>query len=253
MTREIETLLAAIGFVAIFLLGAKLRVTRKGWRRASVSASAGATVAYVFIHLLPEVGEASSKFVEATQDRSFSLGDAHVYLAALASFVIFYGLEHLVNWSHESPQVPESEETSKTPVYLIHIGGFALYATMVCYMMARGEEMTAVAIALYAVAMGLHFLSIDHALVEEHGPRYLKSGRYILALAVMAGWGCGLLFEIPKPVGATVMGLVAGGVIMNSMIMELPQEKKGKFWPFVLGAAFYAAIMLLATGIQTGV
>jgi len=36
------------------------------------------------------------------------------------------------------------------------------------------------------------------------------------------------------------------------MIMELPREKEGKFWPFVLGAALYAAIVLLATKVGAG-
>ena len=40
--------------------------------------------------------------------------------------------------------------------------------------------------------------------------------------------------------------LVSGAVIMNSMIMELPQEKDGRFLPFLLGGVFYAAVSLLA-------
>jgi hypothetical protein len=252
MSKELETFLAAIGFVAIFLFGGNFRVTRKGWRRSAVSASAGAAVAYVFIHLLPDLGEASKNFVAATIQRTVSLGEAHVHTAALFSFVIFYGLEHLVKWSHQPEQKEATERSGNVPVFLIHIIGFGLYAALVCYMMVRGREMTTVAITLYAVAMGLHFLSIDHSLLEEHGSRHLKSGRYILAGAVLVGWGCGLLFEIPKAPVATLTGLVAGGVIMNSMIMELPREKDGKFWPFVAGAAGYAAIMLLATGIRVG-
>jgi hypothetical protein len=252
MSREIETLIASAAFAAIFLLGGKLRVTRKGWRRASVSAAAGASVAYVFIHLLPDLGEASGKFVEATTSRAFSLAESHVYLAALFSFVVFYGLEHLVSWSRKGQPVEASERAAEKPVFTIHVCGFGLYAMMVSYMMIRSSGMGAMAVALYAVAMGLHFLSVSHALLEEHGLRYLKPGRYILAFCALAGWGCGLLFEIPQAQGATIMGLVAGGVIMNSVIMELPKEKEGKFWPFVAGAAAYAAIMLMATGVRTG-
>jgi hypothetical protein len=31
---------------------------------------------------------------------------------------------------------------------------------------------------------------------------------------------------------------------MNSLIMELPSEKDGRFRPFVLGGALYAALLL---------
>jgi len=66
------------------------------------------------------------------------------------------------------------------------------------------------------------------------------------------GWACGVLVEVPAAIVCILMGLVSGGVIMNSTIMELPREKEGKFWPFVLGAVLYAAIVLLATNVGVG-
>jgi hypothetical protein len=33
---------------------------------------------------------------------------------------------------------------------------------------------------------------------------------------------------------------------MNSMIMELPRDKDGRFWPFLIGAFSYTAVLLLA-------
>lgn len=252
MTQEIETLLAAIAFAALFLFGHRLEVRRKGWRRAGVSAGAGAAVAYVFVHLLPDLEEAGRAFVQATVSRTVWFAESHVYLAALAGFVVFYGLEHLARWSRGTAQAEESGDTEGSPMFLIHIGGFAIYAAMVSYMMVRGAGLAEASIALYAVAMGLHFLSVDHSLLREHAARYLRPGRYILAAAVLAGWACGVLVEIPGPLVCTLMGLVSGGVIMNSMITELPREKEGKFWAFVLGAGLYAAIMLLATGVGAG-
>ena len=161
-------------------------------------------------------------------------------------------MEHMVAWSRQTapaePVVPEIGG----PVFWLHIGGFAAYAAVVSYLMVRGIGLARASIALYAMAMGLHFLSVDHALLREHAVRYLRPGRYILAAAVLAGWACGLLVEIPSRGVCILMGLVSGGVIMNSMINELPHEKEGKFWPFVLGAALYAAIVLLATNVGAG-
>jgi len=252
MTREIETLLAALAFAAVFLCGRRLQVHRKGWRRAGVSFGAGAAVAYVFVHLLPDLDKAGRVFVNASASQALWFAESRVYLAALAGFVLFYGLEHLVGWSHAAAQAEESGDAKVSPVFRIHIGGFAIYAAMVSYMMVRGAGLAEASIALYAVAMGLHFLSVDHSLLREHAARYLWPGRYVLAAAVLAGWACGMLVEIPKPIGCSLMGLVSGGVIMNSTIMELPHEKEGKFWAFVLGAVLYAAIMLLATSVGAG-
>jgi hypothetical protein len=253
--REIETLTAALAFAAVFLFGQRLAVTRKGWRRASVSAGAGAAVAYVFVHLLPDLEEAGRTFVQATAGQAWRvswLAESHVHLAALAGFVVFYGLEHLVAWSGRTTPTEEPGGAKERSVFLLHVGGFAVYAALVSYLMVRGIGLARASIALYAVAMGLHFLSVDHALLREHGPLYLRRGRFILAGAALAGWACGLLAEIPKPLLCDLLGLVSGGVIMNSMITELPREKEGKFWPFLLGAFAYAAIMLLAVGSQAG-
>jgi len=252
MTREIETLLAAIAFAAVFLFGHRLEVRRKGWRRAGVSAGAGAAVAYVFVHLLPDLEEAGRAFVQATASRTVWFAESHVYLAALAGFVVFYGLEHLVAWSRRTAQAEESGGAEDNPVFLLHIGGFAAYAALVSYLMVRGAGLAQASIALYAVAMGLHFLSADHSLLREHAARYLRPGRYILVVAVLAGWASGVLVEVPAAIVCILMGLVSGGVIMNSMIMELPREREGKFWPFVLGAALYAAIVLLAVSVGAG-
>ena len=98
---------------------------------------------------------------------------------------------------------------------------------------------------LYVLAMGLHFLAVDHALGEEHGDLYARPGKQIIAAAVLAGWLCGVLAEFPKPVVITLLGLVSGGVVMNSMIMELPSEKEGRFGYFCAGAGAYAMLLLL--------
>jgi len=42
-----------------------------------------------------------------------------------------------------------------------------------------------------------------------------------------------------------LFGFVAGAVMMNSMIMELPKEKEGKFGSFLLGGVIYTALILL--------
>jgi len=93
--------------------------------------------------------------------------------------------------------------------------------------------------------MGLHFLSIDHALRREHGSHYEGAGKNILALAALAGWSVGMLAEIPKPIVITLLGFVSGAIVMNSMIMELPREKEGKFGAFLLGGIFYTGLLLL--------
>lgn len=44
---------------------------------------------------------------------------------------------------------------------------------------------------------------------------------------------------------AALLALLAGGVILNVLKEELPEERKSRFWPFALGAATYAVLLLL--------
>jgi hypothetical protein len=223
------TFVASALFAAIFIFGWHLH--RAHPSRAVISMGAGMTAAYVFVHMLPEL---------------------RVYAAALLGFVVFYGLENLVRWKREGAArgalgggVAGVGAEGLSPVFLLHVGGFALYAWLVCYLMVRGISEKPLPIALFALAMGLHFYGVDHSLFREHGAVYLRVGRFVLAAAALAGWAVAMMTEVPRPSLITGLGLISGGVVMNSMVMELPREKEGRFWPFVFGALVYTLLLAL--------
>jgi hypothetical protein len=231
-------------FAGIFLFGSALHLRRSRSRVAAVSAAAGASCAYVFVQLLPELGEAKEAFVEATVHGRLPFPEYRIYVSALVGFVFFYGLEHLTSWSERTGRKSAPGYDSGDPVYLLHIGGFAAYGWLVSYTMVRGPDRTPVFVALYALAMGLHFLSLERALVEEHADLYHRPGRHILAGAVLAGWASGALFELSRPLILTATGFIAGSVVMNNLISELPGDRNGRYWPFALGAAAYAVLVV---------
>jgi hypothetical protein len=241
----LKTFIGSFLFALIFLFGNKLGGPLALSRRRILSAAAGVSIAYVFVHLLPELNEAERVFVEATAQRRLPFPDLRVYGSALVGFVLFYGLEHLIKWSRVTGRRNSSDYGGSDPVFLLHIGGFALYGWLVSYLMVRSISEKPVHILLYTLAMGLHFLALRHSLEREHGNFYFRPGRQILAAAVLAGWLCGFLAEFPKPVVITLLGLISGGVVMNSMIMELPSEKEGRFGAFCAGAGAYAMLLLL--------
>jgi hypothetical protein len=249
---SLATLPAALVFAAIFLFGSALRLQRPRWHLAAVSAAAGASCAYVFVELMPELSEAGQAFVEATGHLKLPFPEYRVYLAALVGFVFFYGLEHMTSWSERTGRKGAPEYGSGDPIYLLHIGGFAAYAWLVTYTLVRGPERTSTFVVLYAVAMGLHFLSLERSLVEEHEELYHRPGRQILAGAVLAGWACGVLFGLSRPVILTATGFIAGSVVMNNLIAELPGDRNGRYWPFALGAAGYALLTLIMNRTAAG-
>jgi hypothetical protein len=240
---QTDTFLAALLFALIFIFGWRLH--RAHTPRAVLSLGAGATASYVFVRMLPELDEARTAFVAATAGGALPAPELRVYTAALIGFIVFYGLENLVAWSRERPESGRSSRDWSNPVFLLHVGGFALYTWLVTYLMVRGISDTPLPIALYAIAMGLHFIGVDHSLLREHGATYMRGGRFVLAAAALAGWSVAMMTEISRAAITTGLGLASGGVVMNSMVMELPTKKDGRFWPFVAGAAAYTALLLL--------
>jgi hypothetical protein len=240
---QIDTLLATLAFAMIFIFGWRLHRARTP--RTVLSLGAGATASYVFVRMLPELDEAKTAFVAESAGRGLPAPELRVYTAALLGFIVFYGLEHLVAWARERPEAEGSSRSWSNPVFLLHVGGFAVYAWLVTYLMVHGISDTALPVALYAIAMGLHFIGVDHSLQREHGAAYMRVGRFVLAAAALAGWSVAMVTEISRAPIITSLAVISGGVVMNSMVMELPTEKDGRFWPFVAGAAAYTALLLL--------
>ena len=79
---QIDTLLAALLFATIFVFGWRLHRARTP--RAVLSLGAGATASYVFVRMLPELGEAQTAFVAASAGRALPAPEVRVYTAALS-------------------------------------------------------------------------------------------------------------------------------------------------------------------------
>jgi hypothetical protein len=246
----VETGIAALLFSLTFLFGGQIHplkaITRD--RRSLVSFSAGMSAAYVFVHLMPEMHGARGAFAESLSGHLPLKGMA-VYFVALVGFLVVYGLEHLRaqlrGGEGKGELVGERAEADESGLaYRLHVGGFAAYVALVGYLLVRNLEETPVSTALFAVAMVFHFLTIDHALREEHGAAYEGRGRWLLAGMSLLGWGTGALFALPVYVLALLVAFLSGAIIMNSAVMELPDHKDGRFLPFMLGGLIYGLILV---------
>lgn len=236
----IETGAAALLFSATFLAGGRVHPFRSVFRdrRSLVSFGAGMSAAYVFVHLMPELQGVRHRFVESVDAASRFEGMA-IYFLALAGFLVFYGLDHLRANLRKSS---EGEQLGLN--FKLHVGGFAAYVWLVSYLLLHSLEGTRVSLAVYAAAITFHFLSVDHALRHEHGAAYERIGRFVLAAIALLGWGAGLLFVLPPYVLALLVAFISGAIIMNSLVMELPAERDGRFLPFVAGGVGYGLVLL---------
>lgn len=243
---------AAILLALVHVLTPSLRFLEGTPRSIWLSLAGGVSVAYVFVHLLPELAagqEEVSRVVQASE----TFAERHVYLIALAGLAAFYGLDRLAKTSRSkregAPVQPgrgsAAAEASTSPqVFWIHMGSFAIYNALIGYLLLHREVMTLSALLFFAVAMALHFLVTDYGLNEDHKKPYRRTGRWVLAASVLLGLGIGYATEISGAAIAVLTAFLAGGVILNVLKEEVPSERQSRFWAFAAGMAGYAALLL---------
>ena len=242
----ILSLALVAALAAVHLFSGRMRFLSASPRSRWLSAAGGVSVAYVFVHLLPDLAEDQETVREAVGE-TFTFLEYHVYLVALVGLVTFYGLERAAKASRgERRRRAGGEDSAGAGVFWLHVVSFALYNTLIGYLMLHREEPGVGSLALFAFAMGVHFVVNDFGLREDHKGAYERAGRWVLAAAVFAGWVVGLLFEVSEAALAVLFAFLAGGVVMNVLKEELPEERESRFWAFVLGANLYSAVLLPA-------
>lgn len=244
--------LLAGGLAAVHVFAGKLRFQEVVPRSRWLSVAGGVSVAYVFVHIFPEMMERQSQITTDTEAATTVLATAlehTIFVVALAGFVSFYGLEQLAHRSRRQAgrrEVVDGVETRTTAgVFWIHVGSFAAYNALIGYLLLHRESAGVWNLLLYVIAMAFHFVVNDHGLREHHEDAYDHVGRWLLAGAVFVGLLVGYLTTIPEILLSSLFGLLAGGVIFNVIKEELPEERESRFLPFGLGVVTYAIILLL--------
>jgi hypothetical protein len=238
---ELISFAAALILSLVYLLGSKLEhyAEHIGYRR-SLSFAAGVTVASVFVDVMPELSLHNHRMLEHAGTH-FLVGEQRIYALALCAFVILYGLS---NWTLARPKDDGETDKKAEIVGWIHVGGFAAYSWLIGYLLSERAEQGRLSLTVFEIAMGLHFLILDHTLVEMRGEVYKRRGRWVLAASVPLGWLVGHYMPLSEIVMARMYAVLAGGMIITTAISELPGERQGRFLPFFLGAAAYTLLIL---------
>lgn len=247
----IEGLISILLFIVVFLFGLKIKFFNLKNHRWLISFSAGVAIAYVFIHLLPEL-QKSKEILKPYAINYVPLLEQHlVYLFAMLGFMLAYGIQKIMIWSHEklintNNNIKNNLDNERHYVsFILHIIGYAIYVFLLGYLMIRNIDLSKSEIIYYTVALMFHFESLNFYFASEHYKLYIKYGRYILATAVFLGWLLGAMTAVHEVLIIILLGFISGAVIMSTILTEIPQGKFGKFWPFLGGSFFYASLLLI--------
>ncbi|TFZ01704.1 hypothetical protein EZ242_08920 [Ramlibacter rhizophilus] len=229
-------------FALVHAYGGRLRFLSRTPRSVWLSVGGGVSVAYVFLHLLPDLQRSQQRLEQMLEIGGWL--NHHIYLMALAGLTLFYGLERLACRSRGGGVGIDEGQSTPQGVYTLHISAFAIYNFAVGVLLATREEGSLGELVLYGVALALHFLVNDYGLRNHHRARYQRHGRWLLAAAVVLGWLTGLFAPLPPLTVEVAVALLAGGIVMNVMKEELPGERESRFSAFLAGVVLYGALLV---------
>jgi hypothetical protein len=229
----------ALALAAVHVATPGLVVLESLPRSPTLSFGSGVSVAYVFVHLFPEVDHASDALAGG-EDALLPFG-LPVYAVVLLGFAGFYGLEQFVRRARAAGQGGPSDDPDG--VFWVHVGSFASYNALLGYLLAERAGEDPASVALYAAAIGLHFLVNDHGLRDHHEHLYQRVGRWLLAGSVVAGGALGLAVHVDAFVLDLLVSLLAGSIVLNVIKEELPGDRESRFWAFLVGAVLYTALL----------
>ena len=239
------TFLVALAFAAIHLLGRRPAFLRTAPRSPWLSAAGGISVAYVFVHILPELAHHQHEF----DARGGPLGlldasERHVYFVALVGLAAFYGLDSLARSSARRRGRAGGPARPSPRAFWLHLAAYAAFNLLIGYLLLHRDEMGPSRLGTYALAMAMHFLVADQGLRAQFHPAYDRIGRWLLAAAPLAGWALGVTVGMRPLAIAAMFAFLAGGIVLNVLKEELPQQGQGHFWAFALASGLYAALLL---------
>ena len=208
MTIPLDSFAAALVFAGAYLaggwFGSSAAVERLWSRRRFISAAAGYPS-----HTSSSMSCRSSNFsagviVETAAGADLMFAEQRIYLLALLSFVVFYGLEHIV-LVHRGGNRDSTARHERDTIYWVHLAGYAAYSALIGYLLVERAERGVLALCVCTFAMAVHFFIVDHALEEAHGSRYEEGGRGLLAASVVAGWLIGAAMPLAEARGGAAV------------------------------------------------
>jgi hypothetical protein len=237
-------LLCVISFILIHLFSGYLTFLDVLPRSRWLSFAGGTSVAYVFLHVFPELDHVQVQIQKGFHPLQFL--EHHAYILALAGLSFFYGLERLMLAEQRKKYSSVSSSPSvQNGVYWLHLGSFSLYNLLVGYLLVHRQDEEPRHLLLYVLAMGMHFVVNDYGLRQDHQEAYHRIARWCLSISVGVGWVLGRLLQLPQEVVGLLFAVLAGAVILNVLKEELPENRESRFFPFLAGVVLFSLLLLV--------
>jgi multisubunit Na+/H+ antiporter MnhB subunit len=212
-----------------------------GW----ISFSAGASVAYVFVHVFPEIGIYQQHIAGNTgHHQPVSFINQPLYLAALGGLCFLYLLDTIEEQSYDENSSSLQARKYNMTLFSVRSVLYVLYNIMIAYIITQRPGEGLMNIFLIAIALILHFIVANIRAHERYGELYEKYMRWPAAGGLISGWFLGVIIDLPDVITVTIFSLIGGMITYIALKSELPQTGHKAPYHFFAGAFIYALIVL---------
>ena len=241
-----EWLIAAV--LAITLAAAHFfayRVSQLSSKTQDVLASVGggAAIAYIFVHLLPELALGGRELTELdiAQFTPTPVTEAGLFLVAMVGLVTFFVLDVRT----------DQGRASTTTNFRVHLLSFAAISAIYAYTLPSLVTTGLDYAVLFTVVIAAHLLLADRALARAHPQQFEHQTRWVGIAAV----GVGLFVAYLLPPASEYLLAIAtaflGGVLlMTTFREELPSASHARLPWFLLGLTTMTVLLIVALALS---
>lgn len=235
ISYNLHAFLAVTILALVHMYAGQMPLKKTLWHTRFLSMSGGIAVAYVFVELLPKLGVSQATLQSISTDM-IPLKERHVYMMAFFGFLFFYGMHRL-----SSSELKNQDRI----LFPLNMGSYIFLNFLVGYEIVDIHDPFIQPLYLFTLALGLHYFILDRSLRLKHPVTYENVGRYLLSIALFLGFIIGLMTELPKTTIIYGVAFIAGGMILNVLSYELPQEQKSQsYLYFAFGGILYSLILV---------
>lgn len=201
------------------------------WRHRWLGFVGGVATGYVTLYLLPKLEKLSRELAVPEG----SLWDRQIHLMLTLGIVLYLLMEVLERSSGAGRRVATVFET------LVH-GSYCFLVGYIVIELDIGSVWADVGVSL---VFGAHLLGMLH-IYQHHQPDLAKPFAPVFGALVLVGGAVGVFIELPMLVTGVLTAFVAGIILINVVLEELPRGETRRFPWYLLGLGFFVAVLAVA-------
>jgi len=243
LSKDLLSIIGLCILTAVHLLCGKQKwwqfFEAHGW----VSFSAGASVAYVFIHVFPEISLLQQQHIgNPSLQHSNHFFNQPLYLMAMGGICLPYLLDTLeLSYTEQKKKCHKQIHKS---IYVIRKLLYVLYNMMVAYMIVNRHNESILSMKIIIIVLSLHFIVLNANFKEIYHDLFTNHIRWFAIIGLILGAILGKTIILPGFILAYVFSLIGGVITYIALKQELPKTNHHSPFHFLAGIVCFSLLIL---------